>query len=74
MTFSGDMIHRLIKIKKFIEEVVIPQWKPDFIVMEDIQYQQNGLTTYKVLSMLLGLIQVQLVEQGIKYEVVSPNV
>ena len=74
MTFSGDMIHRLIKIKKFIEEVVIPQWKPDFIVMEDIQYQQNGLTTYKVLAMLLGLIQVQLVEQGIKYEVVSPNV
>jgi Holliday junction resolvasome RuvABC endonuclease subunit len=68
------MIHRLIKIKKFIEEVVIPQWKPDFIVMEDIQYQQNGLTTYKVLAMLLGLIQVQLVEQGIKYEVVSPNV
>ena len=68
------MIHRLIKIKKFIEEVVIPQWKPDFIVMEDIQYQQNGLTTYKVLAMLLGLIQVQLVEQGVKYEVVSPNV
>lgn len=74
LTFSGDMIHRLIKIKKFIEEVVIPQWKPDFIVMEDIQYQQNGLTTYKVLAMLLGLIQVQLVEQGVKYEVVSPNV
>ena len=42
--------------------------------MEDIQYQQNGLTTYKVLAMLLGLIQVQLVEQGVKYEVVSPNV
>lgn len=74
MTFSGDLVNRLTRIKYFIEEVVIPRWKPDFIVMEDIQYQHNSILTYKVLAMLLGLLNVLCAEKKIPYEVVSPNV
>lgn len=73
-TFTGDVINRLVKIRKFINEIVIKEWKPDFIVMEDIQYQSNGLMTFKVLAMLLGIIQEICCAQGIDYEVVSPNV
>ena len=42
--------------------------------MEDIQYQQNGILTFKVLGMLLGIIQVCCAEKEIPFEVVSPNV
>ena len=71
--FSGDLNARLIKIRKFIQEIVITQWKPDFIVMEDIQYQ-NGLITFKILAMLLGIVEEVCGENNIPYEVVSPNV
>ena len=42
--------------------------------MEDIQYQQNGILTFKVLAMLLGVIQVICTDKNIPFEVVSPNV
>lgn len=71
--FSGDLNGRLVKIKHMIEDVVIAQWKPDFIVMEDIQYQ-NGIITFKVLAMLLGVVQTICGDQNIPFEVVSPNV
>ena len=73
-TFSGDVVHRLTKIKKFVQDIVIKEWKPDFIVMEDIQYQQNAVLTYKILAMLLGVIQVCCHEHNVGFEVVSPNV
>ena len=73
-TFSGDVANRLTKIKKFISEIVLPLWQPDYIVMEDIQYQYGAVLTYKILAMLLGIIEVCCVEVGVKYEVVSPNV
>lgn len=73
-TFSGDLSARLVKIHKLINDIVIPQWQPDFIVMEDIQYQQNGILTFKVLAMLLGVIQVVCTDKNIPFEVVSPNV
>ena len=57
-----------------MEEIVIKEWKPDYIVMEDIQYQHGAVLTYKVLAMLLGIIEELCTEHGIKYEVVSPNV
>lgn len=41
--------------------------------MEDIQYQ-NGILTYKVLAMLLGVIQTICSEKEIPFECVSPNV
>lgn len=73
-TFDGAMVNRLTKIKKFIEDIVIPIWQPDFIQMEDIQYQSNGLTTFKVLAMLLGIIQSSCCAAGVEFDAVSPNV
>ena len=73
-TFSGDLVNRLVKIKKFINDIVINCWKPDLIVMEDIQYQNNGLMTFKVLAMLLGIIQELCCEYDVKYEAVAPNI
>lgn len=73
-TFSGDVVSRLTKIKKFITEIVLPLWEPDYVVMEDIQYQYGAVLTYKILAMLLGVIEVACNEANVKYEVVSPNV
>ena len=42
--------------------------------MEDIQYQYGAVLTYKILAMLLGIIEVACNEANVKYEVVSPNV
>ena len=73
-TFSGDVVSRLTKIKKFITEIVLPLWQPDYVIMEDIQYQYGAVLTYKILAMLLGVIEVACNEANVKYEVVSPNV
>ena len=42
--------------------------------MEDIQYQNNGILTFKVLAMLLGVIQTSCTEHNVPFEAVSPNV
>ena len=42
--------------------------------MEDIQYQHGAVLTYKILAMLLGVLEVSCFEHHIKYEIVSPNV
>ena len=73
-TFTGDVISRLTKIKSFINDIVIAAWQPDFIIMEDIQQQYGAVLTYKILAMLLGVIEVTCTENKIPYEVVSPNV
>ena len=71
--FTGDLNNRLVKIDKFLRETVFKYWEPDFVVMEDIQYQ-NGVLTFKVLAMLLGLVQTACCVAGVPFEVVSPNV
>lgn len=73
-TFSGLVANRLTQIQKFIEEIVIKEWKPDYIVLEDIQYQYGAVVTYKILAMLLGILEVACFKNNIPYEVVSPNV
>lgn len=73
-TFSGELVTRILKIRKLVEEVIISQWEPDYVVMEDIQYQQNGILTFKVLAMLLGVVQTCCAAAHIPYEAVSPNV
>ena len=73
-TFNGLLKDRLVRIKKFVEDIVIKEWKPDFIVMEDIQYQWGAVLTFKVLAELLGVLETVCTEHGIPYEVVSPNV
>lgn len=72
--FTGSLNVRLLKIKKFVADIVIKQWKPDFILMEDIQYQQNGILTFKVLAMLLGVVQTVCCESDIEFEAVAPVV
>ena len=72
--FFGNFNTRLHQIKKFVEDIVIKEWKPDFIVMEDIQYQWGAVLTFKILAMLLGVLEELCTEYGIPYEVVSPNV
>ena len=42
--------------------------------MEDIQYQYGAVLTYKILAMLLGVIETVCFIAKIPYEVVSPNV
>ena len=73
-TFTGRVNQRLAQIKKFIETIVIDQWQPNYIVFEDIQYQYGAVLTYKILAMLLGVIETLCTEKNIPYEVVSPNV
>lgn len=73
-TFTGDTVNRLVKIRKFVQDIVINAWKPDFIIMEDIQQQHGAVVTFKILAMLLGNLEELCAEKNIPYEVVSPNV
>ena len=73
-SFTGHLDNRLTQIRNFIRDVVIKEWKPDYIVMEDIQQQHGAVLTYKVLAMLLGILQVECFAAKVPYEIVSPNV
>lgn len=42
--------------------------------MEDIQQQHGAVLTYKILAMLLGVIETTCAENAVQYEVVSPNI
>ena len=54
-----------------MEQTVIEEWEPDYIVFEDIQYQ-NNYQTYKKLAMLLGLLIVAAKNGGVEWDVVPP--
>ena len=71
--YEGDTIVRMVNNRRFIEEVVIAQWKPDLIVLEDIQYQ-NNISTFKTLAMLLGSSIVSCAAKSIKTEMVLSKV
>lgn len=51
---TGTLSARLLKIYKFMKEVVISEWHPNYLVFEDIQYQDNALT-HKTLGMVMGV-------------------
>lgn len=73
-SFKGVVNSRILQIKNFVE-MIIREWQPNIIVMEDIQYQpRSGIMTFKILAMLLGVIQTICEERQIPYEAVSPNV
>ena len=67
--FSGSTLDRLLENRHFIQDVVIKQWKPDFVVLEDIQYQKN-IKVFKILAMLLGSTITTLKDFDILQEVV----
>lgn len=48
---------------------LIDEWNPVHVILEDVQQQRN-VQTFKVLSMLLGVLQITLEERGISYTVV----
>ena len=52
---TGVLSARLQKIYKFMKEVIISQWQPNYLVFEDIQYQDNALT-HKTLGMVMGVV------------------
>lgn len=71
--FSGDLMSRIVKIRKLFNDLIIPYWQPDIVVMEDVIYQ-NSILTFKVLSMLLGVVQECCRENDVNYSVVAPGV
>lgn len=52
---TGTLSARLQKIYKFMVDVVIHKWHPNYLVFEDIQYQNNALT-HKTLGMIMGVV------------------
>ena len=68
--FEGETIDRLIANRDYINYTIIKKWKPDLVVLEDIQLQDN-VQTFKYLAMLRGSTEIVLRENGINYEIVS---
>jgi Holliday junction resolvasome RuvABC endonuclease subunit len=71
LTFSGNFDSRITKIFEVATKVMIANWQPDYIVMEDIQYQ-NNYQTYKKLAMLLGVLTVAAKSSKIDYRIIAP--
>jgi Holliday junction resolvasome RuvABC endonuclease subunit len=71
LTFSGNFDSRITKIFEVVTTVMISNWQPDYIVMEDIQYQ-NNYQTYKKLAMLLGVLTVAAKSAKIDYRIIAP--
>lgn len=55
LKFTGLLEKRLEAIFDVINQVIMPQWEPDFVIYEDVQFQKN-YDTYKKLSMLIGIL------------------
>lgn len=85
-TKAKTSVDRLSEIHQWLNQLV-GIYKPDLVLLEDIQYQEkvegktvfngnavNGVTVYKTLAELLGVLQVSLREQGVDFEVVSSSV
>lgn len=76
ITESSDEIVRDIEIKNWLIQV-IQNWKPDIIGIEDIQLQQFGdknvgVTTYRTLARLQGVLMATCYEQGVECVVCHP--
>lgn len=67
---------RLVKIERLLSEVVVPIWKPDVVVFEDIQEQGGvkGMKTFKILAMLLGVCITTIEKLGVKHVEYAPVV
>lgn len=72
LKFSGSLDDRMVRIWEVFTQVVIPQWQPDYLIFEDIQYQGN-YQTYKTLAMLQGILRVAAKKANIKFEIVYVN-
>lgn len=70
---EGEIFSRMVANRNFLENVIIAKWKPDLIIVEDIQ-EQNNLALFKKLSMLLGSTIVSIKKSGIPYHLVGNTV
>lgn len=70
---DGIVSTRLLKIDRFLDQVLIDTWKPDFIAFEDIQLEHNNVMTFKVLAQLLGICEVEANKHNINYAVITPS-
>lgn len=61
---GGTLLGNKDRLVELLEE-----YEPVFVLLEDTQQQRN-VQTFKLLSALLGVLQVALEERGIKYEIV----
>ena len=75
-----DKLPTAARISQVNEELIrkIKQYEPDKVVIEDIQLQEGpnqnalGITTFKILAELLGVLQNTLETYKIEYEIVPP--
>jgi len=76
---QATAVERIDSIKNWLINM-IAIWKPDFVLIEDIQLQDkekndvSNLTTYKVLAHLQGVLQNTLYENKIPFETVYASV
>lgn len=61
--------HRLLEIRNRIQSMV-SNYNIDYLVFEEIQLQQQGVTTYKVLAQVLGICEELATELNIPYTIV----
>lgn len=73
---------KIVSMKQWVASMVA-NWKPDLVGLEDIQLQQfgakdsdnvEGVTTFKTLAHLQGVLQNYLFENKVNYEVVHVGV
>lgn len=70
---SNDEIARDYEVRMWLINM-INNWKPDFVGIEGIQYQQNfGVTTFETLARLQGIIMETLYELNLPYVVCPTN-
>ena len=69
----SDEIERDTEIKNWLINM-INIWKPDYIGLEGIQYQQNmGVTTFETLARLQGILMNTIYELKIPYSICPTN-
>lgn len=73
ITDLDDEIQRDRAIKNWLINMV-NNWKPEYVGLEGIQYQQNmGVTTFETLARLQGILMETLLELNIEYSICPTN-
>ena len=72
---DGDIITRLITLRTAVK-TIIQEFDINYVALEDIQLQGNivnNVQTFKILSFVLGVLEVTVAEMGIPHEVVPSS-
>lgn len=73
-TFEDDDIgYRLVRIRNKVKHLIESN-KIDYVIMEDIQVQQNNVQTFKVLAEVFGVIYELITEMGVPSHAVLASV